>query len=159
MAGGMEQLLRVSSMENTQQKNRDGWRIGELAERAGVSVRTIRYYEQQGLLTKPRRSAQGHRLYRYGDLVRLELIAQGKALGLSLEEIKETFDLYEIDRTKVKQMRRALEIYNAHLAQIEQRLQALEALRANILRARADIEQRLASRAQTHELAATPTEA
>jgi DNA-binding transcriptional MerR regulator len=61
--------------------------IGRLAEAAGVHVETVRYYEREGLLQPPPRTASGYRQYGEGDLWRLEFIARGKRLGFTLKEI------------------------------------------------------------------------
>jgi MerR family transcriptional regulator, repressor of the yfmOP operon len=65
------------------------YRIGEVADRVGVTTRTIRYYEQLGLLgPEPERSKGAHRLYGEGDVVRLtELLRLRDLLGLSLDEL------------------------------------------------------------------------
>ena len=65
--------------------------IREIAERYGVTARTLRYYEQEGLLTPRREGAK--RLYNKADRARLELILRGKRVGFSLEEIKEMLDV------------------------------------------------------------------
>ena len=63
-------------------------KIGELARGAGTTTKTIRFYEQGGLLPDPPRSASGYRDYGLVDVKRLEFIRKAKRLGLSLEEIK-----------------------------------------------------------------------
>ncbi len=63
--------------------------IGEVAERTGLSLRTIRYYEEVGLITPSTRSPGGFRLYSELDIARLELIKRMKPLDFSLEEIRE----------------------------------------------------------------------
>ncbi len=63
--------------------------IGELADRTGLSQRTIRHYEDEGLLTPSARSAGGFRLYSHDDLDRLLLIRRMKPLGFSLDEMRE----------------------------------------------------------------------
>ena len=68
-------------------------RIGELARRAGVTTRTIRYYEGLGLLTS-RREGGGHRQYDDDALARLQKIDWLKRMGLSLEEVSEVIPLY-----------------------------------------------------------------
>jgi len=70
------------------------YRIGEVAERVGVTTRTIRYYEQLGLLgPEPERSKGAHRLYGEADVVRLtELVRLRDLLGLSLEELSALAD-------------------------------------------------------------------
>ncbi|MEE9277341.1 MAG: heavy metal-responsive transcriptional regulator [Dehalococcoidia bacterium] len=62
-------------------------RIGELADRAGVSTKTIRYYEQIGLLPAPQRRASGYRAYTDEDVARLQFIGKAKLLDLSLGEV------------------------------------------------------------------------
>lgn len=69
--------------------------IGKAAEQAGVSAQAIRYYEREGLLPAPFRTHTGYRLYGAETVGRLNLIRQARALGLSLEEVKEIFRLSE----------------------------------------------------------------
>lgn len=77
--------------------------IAELADAFGITTRTIRFYEDQGLIT-PGRSGQ-RRVYAPRDRVRLKLIMRGKRLGFSLEEIREIIDLYDVDPTERTQLR------------------------------------------------------
>jgi MerR family transcriptional regulator, copper efflux regulator len=67
--------------------------IGRLAERAGVGVETIRFYERQGLIAEPRRTAAGYRQYAPGEVSRLRFIRRGQELGFSLSEIRELLAL------------------------------------------------------------------
>ncbi len=62
--------------------------IGDLADKAGVSADTVRYYERLGLLGSPARTAGGYRVYTEADLGRLLFIRRAKLLGLSLDEIR-----------------------------------------------------------------------
>ncbi|TVR96682.1 MAG: MerR family DNA-binding transcriptional regulator [Rhodospirillales bacterium] len=81
--------------------------IAELAEEFGVTTRTIRFYEDQGLIAPDR---EGHRrVYRPRDRVRLKLIMRGKRLGFSLDEIREMIDIYDVDRSEVSQLRLVLD--------------------------------------------------
>jgi DNA-binding transcriptional MerR regulator len=64
------------------------WRIGQLAERTGVPAKTIRYYEQLGLLAPAERTAAGYRLYDRTALARLGFIRKAQQLGLALAEIR-----------------------------------------------------------------------
>lgn len=64
-------------------------KIGEVADRVGLSLRTIRFYEEEGLLVPETRTSGGFRLYGVGAVTRLELIKRMKPLGLSVEEIGE----------------------------------------------------------------------
>src|SRR6266545_202779 len=68
-------------------------RIGELGERAGVSAKTIRYYEEIGLLPEPTRLPSGYRAYTDDDAARLAFIKSAQRLGLALDEIKEILAL------------------------------------------------------------------
>lgn len=77
--------------------------IAELAREFDVTTRTIRFYEDQGLIT-PRRAGQ-RRVYAPRDRVRLKLIMRGKRLGFSLDEIREIIDLYDVDPTERTQLR------------------------------------------------------
>src|SRR3954469_21160106 len=106
-----------------------GMRIGELAEKAGVTPRTIRYYEGLGLLPRCDRAEGCFRYYDEGELARLQKIDALKALGLSLEEIREVISLYFVDPTGVTGKRRVLEILKAQLAETDEKLAALRTFR------------------------------
>jgi MerR family transcriptional regulator, copper efflux regulator len=67
--------------------------IGRVASAAGVSIDTVRFYERQGLVARPRRNLSGYRLYSDDVLDRLDFIHDAKALGFSLREIKELLSL------------------------------------------------------------------
>ncbi|WP_421868581.1 heavy metal-responsive transcriptional regulator [Motiliproteus sp.] len=101
-------------------------RIGQVAQQSGVSVETVRYYEQRGLLKSPRRSPSGYREYDAAVLQQLAFINRAKALGFSLEQIGELLQLQfspDADRSQVKQV--VLE----KLQMVEQRILELERLR------------------------------
>jgi len=68
-------------------------KIGELAKQAGVSIDTVRFYEQRGLLPKASRSQSGYRQYSPEDIRRLRFVVQAKELGFTLEEIKQLLAL------------------------------------------------------------------
>ena len=78
--------------------NTAGMRIGELADRAGVSAKTIRYYEQVGLLPDPARIAAGYRIYGRADAERVGFIKGARRLGLALGEIAEILALRDHGR-------------------------------------------------------------
>ena len=69
------------------------WAVGELAEELGVTTRTLRFYESEGLIT-PARSG-GNRVYGPRDRARLKLILRGKRFGMTLEECREIVDMYD----------------------------------------------------------------
>jgi DNA-binding transcriptional MerR regulator len=121
-------------------------RIGELAEQAGVTPRTIRYYEGLGLLGPSEREGQGFRYYTETELTRLKKIDVLKQLGLTLEEIGEVIPLYCEDPTGLLGKRRVLELLEAQLAETDEKIEALQRFRseiqANIDRIRQFIEQK-----------------
>jgi DNA-binding transcriptional MerR regulator len=63
------------------------WRVGELARHTGLSVRTLHWYEQKGLLSPSLRTASGYRLYAAADIARLQQVVSLRQIGLSLEEV------------------------------------------------------------------------
>jgi DNA-binding transcriptional MerR regulator len=71
-------------------------RSGELARNAGVNLQTIRFYERQGLLPKPERTASGYRSYQQSDLERVLFIRRNQELGFTLAEIKQITDLHSV---------------------------------------------------------------
>lgn len=72
----------------------EGMKIGQLARQTGLTTKTIRYYEQRGLLPPPERSATGYRLYSKRDVERLEFIRKAKRLGLSLDDVGDILTLH-----------------------------------------------------------------
>jgi DNA-binding transcriptional MerR regulator len=99
--------------------------IAELAREFGITARTIRFYEDEGLI-KPRRQGLT-RLYSAGDRTRLSWILRGKRLGFSLAEIKELLDLYHVDRTGNQQLRELLRRSRLHIADLERKKRDLDA--------------------------------
>jgi len=80
-----------------------GVAIGDLAAEFALTPRSIRYYEDQGLLAPGREG--GQRIYGVQDRARLTLICRGKRLGFTLAEIRDFLDLYNVDDTQVEQVR------------------------------------------------------
>ncbi|MEV4263261.1 MerR family DNA-binding transcriptional regulator [Kribbella sp. NPDC049584] len=124
------------------------WSIAELATEYDVTLRTIRFYEDRGLLTPERRGTA--RVYHPRDKVRLGLILRGKRLGFSLDEIAKIVDMYDAEpgeegqlvylldqithrRAELEQRRRDIEETLADLAEVETRCRAdLSALRSSL---------------------------
>ena len=100
------------------------WTVTELARELGVTPRTIRFYEDRGLIL-PRRAGTT-RVYAPRDRARLILILRGKRLGFSLREIKEYLDLYDADPTHASQLRRLLDGVRARVALLEEQSSALD---------------------------------
>lgn len=118
--------------------------IGELAREFDVTPRTIRFYEDQGLLA-PRREGQ-RRIYAQSDRTRLKLTLRGKRLGLSLSEIRELVDMYEPGRDDRPQLERFLALLESHRAMLEQQRADLESQLAEIEVFEKRIRKRLAER-------------
>lgn len=98
--------------------------ITEVAQAYDVSTRTIRYYEELGLL-KPDRTAGNRRIYPKAEVVKLRLILRGKRYGFTLEEIKEMILLFDKDRTGIKQLERTIDFGNEKIGQVEAKIQEL----------------------------------
>jgi DNA-binding transcriptional MerR regulator len=109
------------------------YKIGQLANLVGVSPRTIRYYEEIGLLNSIKRMEGGKRVYTDQDCQRLQFIKRLKHLGLTLAEMQELENIYRIHRTNKKVLPRLLELLDGHVEKIEERVQNLEKLRSEIL--------------------------
>lgn len=107
--------------------------ISELAQEVGVTPRTIRYYEEMGLLTPLHQENVNQRLYGQREKARLKLIHRGKHLGFSLAEIKEMIDLYDLDRTEKRQLQRTLEYGQKRIQEIEEKIRELSALKEELL--------------------------
>lgn len=110
----------------------DRMRIGDLTQRAGVTARTVRYYESIGLLPPGEREGHGQHYYTEETLARLRKIDQLKQLGLSLDEIHDVIDLYFTDPSGVQPKQRVLAILRQHLAETNQKIGALQQFRAEL---------------------------
>jgi len=102
------------------------YRIGELADLFGVTGRTIRYYEELGLLEAARRQDGAHRKYSERNAIYLKRIQQLKDYGLSLAEIRELFDLARRDRSGDTVRKRLAEKYREKLEDAERRRASLD---------------------------------
>ncbi|MCM8737227.1 MerR family DNA-binding transcriptional regulator [Azospirillum sp. A1-3] len=94
--------------------------IGELAGEFGLTHRTIRHYEDEGLLSPERIGSA--RVYGHRDRARLALICRGKRLGFSLAEIKDFLNLYDTDDAQIEQMRYMRTIARRRISALEQQL-------------------------------------
>src|SRR5881397_576606 len=119
------------------------YRIGELAAKVGVTERTIRYYEERGLLDSVKRLDGGQRVYTDDDVRRLKFIQKLKVLGLSLAEMQELETLYGRHHTNAKVLPRLIELLDAHLATTGERINDLAGLRDEIRSYREHVAQRL----------------
>ncbi|MGH8719474.1 MAG: MerR family transcriptional regulator, partial [Burkholderiales bacterium] len=100
--------------------------ISALSKEFGVTLRALRFYEDQGLLN-PKRQGK-NRLYSKRDRVRLKLALRGKRLGFSLAEIKQLFDLYDAAHDESAQLSEFLLMLSKHRADLERKREDLEAM-------------------------------
>lgn len=110
--------------------------ISDLAADLEISTRTIRYYEELGMLTPGRTAAGNQRVYNRRDRARLKLILRGKKFGFSLAEIKEMIDLYEVDPSQEEQLKRTLRYGEQKLKEIDDKMNELALLKEDLLQMR-----------------------
>ena len=106
--------------------------ISDLAKMLHITTRTIRLYEEMGLVNPPRRTEGGIRLYEQADIRRFKMVLKVKALGLSLQEIKELADIYSREQLPEKIMPRLIELLNSHIDKIKKRIGQLQSLERDI---------------------------
>ena len=106
--------------------------IGEISRMVGLSQRTIRYYEEIGLLHSVRRIENGKRVYTDHDVRRLKFINRLKVLGLSLAEMVELEKIYRKQRNNREILPKLLQILDERAAQIDERVAQLLTLKKEI---------------------------
>ena len=116
--------------------------IGEVCARCGVSSRTVRYYEELGLLPGVRRRAGGRRVYGSEELERLRFIQRLKTLGLSLAEVRELNAVHGIAGSTTAMLARLDELLARRLGELDARIAELAGLRDQIEKYRARVAQR-----------------
>jgi len=99
-------------------------RIGEMAESFGITLRTLRFYEDKGLI-QPRRVGNA-RLYSHRDKARLRLVLLGRKVGFSLREVKQMMDLYDPTGSNIRQMKVVLEKSERQLGRLEKQRASIE---------------------------------
>lgn len=116
--------MRLSSDEYMQ--------ISDLAKALKITTRTIRLYEQMGLVEPPKRTEGGIRVYEKADIKRFKFILKLKTLGLSLQEMKELADLYNQELLPDKIMPRLIDFLDNHLGNIKKQITKLLSLEKDI---------------------------
>ena len=116
--------MRLSSDEYLQ--------ISDLAEKLGITTRTIRLYEQMGLVEPPKRTEGRIRVYDKADIKRFKFVLKLKELGLSLNEMKELADIYNQEQLPEKIMPRLIEFLDTHLRALRNRISSLQSLEKDI---------------------------
>jgi len=100
--------------------------IGDLAKEFDITTRSIRFYEDQGLI-HPARKGQT-RIYNQRDRVRLKLILRGKRLGFSLAETGRLFELYDADKTSATQLETVMALVEQKKSDLQQQLEDINAV-------------------------------
>ncbi len=100
-------------------------KIGQLAKRLGLNPRTIRFYENAGVLPEPERTAGGYRIYTAEDEERLRFIKAAQRLGLKLGEIKEVLAFRDREQRPCSYV---AELINVRLAEVDERMRDLRTL-------------------------------
>lgn len=108
------------------------WKVGELAKLTGLTIRTLRYYDQIGLFSPSGRTEAGYRLYTDHDLTRLQQIMSLKELGLSLEQIKSVLagsaiSLYDIVSMQAERLRKNIRNQQKLLQELEHIVSLMQA--------------------------------
>jgi DNA-binding transcriptional MerR regulator len=107
--------------------------IGEISNKLDMSQRTIRYYEEIGLLNSIKRVEGGRRIYTDEDLRRLKLIKRLKIMGMTLSEMQELEAMWSYEKSNEKVLKRLLELLKNHLKRLDDRIADLDILRHEIL--------------------------
>ncbi|MBI4328393.1 MAG: heavy metal-responsive transcriptional regulator [Chloroflexi bacterium] len=116
-------------------------KIGELAREAGVTAKTVRYYEQLGLLEEPPRTEARYRIYGPAHAERLEFIVQAKRLGLLLGEVRDILTLHEQRQAPCVHV---LALLDQKLEQVQAIMEDLQQFQREVRRLKAESERRLA---------------
>ena len=107
--------------------------IGEIAKEQDMSQRTIRYYEEIGLLNSIKRVEGGRRIYTDEDLRRLKLIKRLKIMGMTLSEMQELEAMWTIEKSTDKVLKRLSELLENHLKRLDDRITDLDILKNEII--------------------------
>lgn len=105
--------------------------ISETAAYFQVSNRSIRYYEEIGLL-QPKRSTSGQRIYERKELIQLQLIFRGKKYGFQLDEIKEMILLFDEDPSGKEQLKRTIQYGEEKISEVSNRIDELTGMRSEM---------------------------
>src|SRR6187401_2739669 len=128
-------------------RGRDVFTIRDLTKEFGVSARTLRFYEEKGLVDPARRGEQ--RLYTRRDRARLAYVLAGKTVGFSLEEVREMLDLYDLGDGQVTQLKVALAKFAERIERLEKQKSDIDRVVAELRRASDVMKANLAARGAT----------
>ena len=136
----------VPSNNDAVSKNGEDYvRIGEMAKKYGVTLRTLRFYEDKGLINPKREGST--RLYSRRDNARLKLILLGRKVGFSLRDVKQIMDLYDPKGANTKQLRLALEKSEKQLSRLQKQQTVIDEAIKELSSTMSEMRQRLSDRA------------
>lgn len=128
--GGVEPLTAARVGRPTRDRAGDELRIGEVAAITSVSSRTLRFYEDEGLLKPVARTGSGYRLYRRDVTDRIHFIRRARALGLSLTDIRSILDISDTGNVPCTHV---ASIVDRELARVDEQMTRLRSLRRDLL--------------------------
>ena len=137
----------ATMIDDYSEAGEDFVRIGEMARKYGVTLRTLRFYEDKGLIN-PKRDGST-RLYSRRDKARLKLILLGRKVGFSLRDVKQMIDLYDPTGTNTKQLRLALEKSEKQLSRLQKQRAAIDDAIGELSNTMTVVRQMLAERTMT----------
>jgi DNA-binding transcriptional MerR regulator len=108
---------------------------GEMARRSNNTLRTVRFYEEEGILRPVRRTDGGHRLFDKPELEKLMLVTDMRAAGLSLDEIKHILEIKQSAPTGGDAARKAIEVLTGRIADLKEKLLVLQRLQEDLQQA------------------------
>jgi len=134
----------VTGFDAGNARGRDVFAIGDLAREFSISARTLRFYEEKGLLEPKRRGEQ--RLYSRRDRARLAYVLAGKQVGFSLEEVREMLDLYDLGDGQVTHLKVALAKFGERIERLEKQKSDIDRVVAELARASDVMKAKLSAR-------------
>ena len=137
----------VAGFDTAPASGRDIFTIRDLTKELGVSARTLRFYEEKGLVDPARRGQE--RLYSRRDRARLRYVLMGKKVGFSLEDVREMLDLYDLGDGQVTQLRVALAKFGERIARLREQRDEIDRVIAELTRASDATRDKLAARGQS----------
>jgi len=126
--------------------------IGELAKSLKITTRTIRYYEEIGLMGKTERLGGSTRTYTNDDILRLKFILKLKTMGISLKEIQKLSDIFDINKKSFSTITpKLIEILDQHITRVDEKMANLSSLRNDIVEYRVRITDFLTSNGESEK--------
>lgn len=142
----MNMMPASESLANASEVSDNYIRIGDMANLFGVTLRTLRFYEDKGLIS-PKREGNT-RLYSGRDISRLKLIMLGRKVGFSLREVKQIMDLYDPEGRNIKQLRTLVDKSERQMVKLEKQRESVEEAMRDLQNAMNDWKAVLATRLQ-----------